>query len=814
MKVLRPLLVCIFTLMQVLRAQGANLTGKITDEAGQPLPFVVVYIDGTTYGTTANVDGIYSLELKPGKYTIDYQLIGYTQHKEAVEIANSNVTLNVQLKAEGIKMSEVVVNGNAEDPAYGIIRKAIEKRKFYLEQVDAYSCDVYIKGLQRITKHPQKIFGQELHFNELDSTSGIIYLSESVSKFNFKQPDNIREEMISSKVSGNNQAFSYNQASDMLIDFYKNIIQIDVLSERGLVSPIANDAMFFYKYHLAGSFVENGKVIDKIQVIPKRSYDPVFRGYIYIQEDTWRIHSTDLYLTKDAQINFIDTLFVSQSYLPVTPDVWMLFSNKFRFNFNILGIQGNGVYVSINKNYVLSPDFPKHFFNGEMMKIDDDANKKDSSYWNQTRPVPLTKEEDKDYVRRDSIHAKHETKEYLDSVDARRNKLKPSAIYRGYRYFQRYKKQTWFVSPLIQTIGFNTVQGWNGGLRIGYNKEYEDNRRLTIITSAGYGFSNQRWLGDGYIYYSYNPEKLSYFYIGGGVKPVQFNDAAPITPFLNSLFTLFEDQNYMKLYQKASIHAAHSTELVNGLKFTVGSEYADRTPLINTTDYKLVQVGSRQYTSNDPQSSTNDTSSFRHNSSWTVWAQLKISLKQKYYTLPHQKIIVDTKYPIITLDYRKAIGGIPGLSANYDYAKVTISGNINFKMFGETEYSVAAAQFLTEKDVWFMDYHHFNGDEIIFSSFALNSYHLLDYYKYSTAGPSIEAHVQHNFHGFLFNKVPLLRKLKLNEMVGVNYLVTDVIQYYEVFVGVQKFNAFRVDFATSFANNAKVTEGIRIGIGF
>ena len=82
----------------------------------------------------------------------------------------------------------------------------------------------------------------------------------------------------------------------MLIDFYKNNIQIDILSERGLVSPIANDAMFFYKYHLAGSFVENGKIIDKIEVIPKRQFDPVFRGYIYIQEDTWRIHSTDMYL--------------------------------------------------------------------------------------------------------------------------------------------------------------------------------------------------------------------------------------------------------------------------------------------------------------------------------------------------------------------------------------------------------------------------------------------------------------------------------------------------------------------------------------
>ena len=81
----------LFLLLIVAQASAANLTGKITDEAGQPLPFVVVYIDCTTNGTTANVDGIYSLELKPGTYTIDYQLIGYSQHKETVEIGNSNI---------------------------------------------------------------------------------------------------------------------------------------------------------------------------------------------------------------------------------------------------------------------------------------------------------------------------------------------------------------------------------------------------------------------------------------------------------------------------------------------------------------------------------------------------------------------------------------------------------------------------------------------------------------------------------------------------------------------------------------------------
>lgn len=169
-------------------ASAANLKGKITDENNQPIPFVAVYIEGTTQGTLSNIDGEYSFELSPGTYRIVYQLIGFTTRTETIVIGSNDVKHDEQLKSEGVQISTVTVNANAEDPAYAIIRHAIKMRKHYLEQVNAYSCDVYIKGVQRIKKHPKKLFGQTLNFTRMDSNSGIIYLSESVSKFNFMQP--------------------------------------------------------------------------------------------------------------------------------------------------------------------------------------------------------------------------------------------------------------------------------------------------------------------------------------------------------------------------------------------------------------------------------------------------------------------------------------------------------------------------------------------------------------------------------------------------------------------------------------------------
>ena len=89
--------------------------------------------------------------------------------------------------------------------------------------------------------------------------------------------------------------------------------------------------MFSYKYKLVGMFFEDGQRINSIQEIPKRKHDPVFSGIINIMEDSWRIHSLQLVLTKDAQIDFVDTLRINQLFVPIDKDIWFQFSNKFTF---------------------------------------------------------------------------------------------------------------------------------------------------------------------------------------------------------------------------------------------------------------------------------------------------------------------------------------------------------------------------------------------------------------------------------------------------------------------------------------------------
>lgn len=794
---------------------AATLSGRITGSSGESVPFAAVYVKGTTNGTTSNADGFYSIDLAPGNYAIVFQAMSYSQKQVDVDLTKGDKTLNVSLSASSITLKEAVVS-DGEDPAYAIIRKAIKKRKFYLEQVEEYSCDVYIKGLQRVTEHPEKIMGLEVDpEGEIDSTSGIVYLSESVSRFNFKRPDQIKEEMVSSKVSGDNQAFSYNRASDMLFNFYENVINIEDLSERGFVSPIAGNAMFFYKYRMVGTIMEGDSMINKIEVIPKRKSDPCFRGYIYIMENSWRIHSTELYLTKDAQIDFVDTLMINQTFVPVEKDVWMVFSNKFTFTFGFMGLKGNGFFVGVNSNYDLHPDYPKRFFDNEEMRVNDDANKKDSTYWESTRPMPLTLEEERDYHRRDSIMRVKNSKAYLDSMDRHLNRPGfMDVVFTGYAFNRSFKHTSLTVSPLVRDFSFNTVQGFRTGIDATLFKSWENNRWLSIGPAFSYGFSDRRFYSDVEASYYYQPVRFARLTVAGGTTAQQFSPKDPVGTFVNTNYTLLYKENFLKLYAKNYGYVNWHTEVTNGVMLSLAGEYAERRPLYNTAKYYWIEFPGRHFTSNNPLAPNDELHpAFDPHKALSLDLMVTVRFKQKYYTRPNEKIILGSKYPTLGFQYRRGTPGIFGSKTDYDFVKMSVRDEIDLKLLGKFSYYVGAGKFVRKTYLPFMDYYHFTGNRTLWSTFPQQGFQLLDYYTYSTNDWYLEAHAEHHFGGFILNKIPLVRRLKMTEVVGANYLMTQNLpSYYELYFGADKLGIIRIDFALGYMQHAKVSAGLRVGV--
>jgi len=817
MKFPLPFLLFLFISINVF-SQQVILSGKITDDQNRAIPFASVYIKNTTKGTSANSNGEYVLQLKPGTYDVQYKAVGYRQESKKLSL-NANQSVNVILKIESYQLTDVIVKSGGEDPAYAIIRRAIKKRKSYLKETDAYTCEVYIKGLQKLLAAPKKFMGFDMQKaareNGLDSNrTGIIYLSESQSKYSFKRPDKVHEELISSKVSGNNRAFSYNRASDIKVDFYENFQTWDGLSNRPVISPIADNALFYYNYKYIGFSVENGQTIDKIKVIPKRSYDACFQGYIYILEDSWRIYGLDLFITKKQNINFVDTLKVSEQFFPVSQKAWMPSSVKFEFTGGLFGFKIGGYFISIYKDYDLNPVFTKNEF-AEVLRITKSVNKKDSVFWEQERPIPLTEEEKTDYQKKAVLAKKRESKPYLDSLDNVNNKFSANKfLLGGYQHVNRYDHEYYNLNPLLTSVSFNTVEGFNLNYGASYRKRIDtvNNRYLIIGAKVGYGFSDHKFKGTVNSTIPVGSFTLG-FNVGSDV--VDLNNTNSISPFINSLYSLFEKQNYEKLYQKQFLSASVNKRITGGWIASAGAEWADRKWLPNSSSYSFFDPANRSYTSNNPLLPNANVPLFPDNQSFKITFRTTYDFSDKYETYPNGKRYLPSPYPTIGFNYDKGISGFLGSDVNYDLVSADISkSDISLGVFGRTSFYVAAGKFLNNSSVFYPDYKQFAGNEVLFYKSGIDSFLLLNYYNFSTYTQYIEGHLEHNFSGFILNKIPLIRKLKLQEIVDVNYLTTPTIKNYtELGFGLQYLN-FRIMYGTSFNSGSNIKSVIRLGLSF
>ena len=799
-------------------AQQITVSGKITDERNQPVPFASVFIKNTTQGTSANSEGAYTLQLKPGNYTIQYKAVGYSQESRELVLTYSRV-MNVTLKTESYQLGDVVIRPGGEDPAYAIIRKTIKRRKAHLNEVNAYTCTVYIKGLQKLLAAPKKFMGFDVQKATreagLDSNRrGIIYLSESESRYSFERPDKVHEEMLSSKVSGSNRAFSYNRASDLKVNYYENIQNWEGLSNRPVISPIADNAMFYYQYEWMGASVENGETVDKIKVIPKRSYDACFQGYIYILEKDWRIYGLDLFITKKQNINFVDTLKISQQFFPVSEKVWMPSSVKFEFTGGLFSFRVGGYFISVYKDYDLNPKFTKNEFN-EVLRITKSVTKKDSAFWENERPVPLTNEEKTDYKNKAILAQKHESKPYLDSLDKINNKFSAgSFLLGGYNYRNRYKHQYYSFDPLLTSVKFNTVQGFAINYGASFSKRVDsiNNRYLVIGARVGYGFADRIFTGG-----IHATVPVGSFTLGlkAGSDVVDLNGTDPISSFVNSLYSLFERENYEKLYQKKYTSVSLYKRIAGGWQATAGAEWADRKWLPNTSSYSFFNPGDKQYTSNNPYTPNQNTPLFAENQSFKITLRTTYDFSDKYETYPSGRHYLPSAYPTIGLSYVKGIDGVLGSDVNYDLLSFDVSkSDISMGVFGHTSFYAEAGKFLNNSNLYYPDLKQFQGNQILFYKGDINSFLLLNYYNFSTGTEYIEGHLEHNFSGFITNKIPLIRKLKLQEIVDVNYLTTPQIKNYtELGFGLQYLN-FRVMYGESFNSGSNIRSAIRLGLSF
>lgn len=790
---------------------SATLSGLISDEKGEPLPFATIYLQNTTLGATSNESGHYFLQLDPGKYTVVVKYIGYRQVVQELEV-KGETHQDFQLAPEEIEIEEVVITSDGKDPAYAIIRKAIDRKERNKLSFEGYSYQSYNKtvlrssiGADSASDAPllKTLSGVETP-DSTDFTRGeeILYLEENLSRVWKKQPNKHKEEIISSQVSG--ASGEYNFVGNMIsktLDFspYRNLIPLEGLSARGIVSPISNSAMLFYDYKLLGTIKENGTKAYKIQVIPKRTTDPVFTGTIYILDEIYAVRELDLFLTRDNQIMLMDTMYIKQDFVPLGDSLWAPFGLNFNFKMDLallgvkFGINGNS--EAITSNYENLPELTDKFFNREILSISDSAVNRDSAYWEQNRPVPLQEEEARDYIKKDSLNKVVNSPEYLDSLTKNRNKFKTFRfLTSGYTYRNYRKKITWELDSPLRTLSFNTVEGLRMGTELSRRKTWENGKWLTLRGGIRYGFSNEKlsWkVGMETRLSRKHKEQIS---ISVGDYPNQFSEQEQISPFVNMGYSLLARKNYLKLYQAKFAEVKYSRRLLNGVEGVLDASWQERSALQNTTDFSWAKADSG-YTPNIQ---------IPYHHALIVGATLKITPGNKFIRTPDGIMDLGSKWPLLTLSYRKGIPGVLGTDAAFDQVEASLEKQWGLGLVGDFHFVVAGGDFFTKDSLSFVDYRHVKSNQTFLRMPGLRQFNIMQYYAYSTAGPYLEAHAEQAFKGFLLNKVPGIKKLKLREYVGAHFMYTaENDPYLEMNFGLEK-RVFKGVFPLRFDFHTKV----------
>lgn len=810
--------ILILFILNLSTAKAVVIKGKVTDKNNVPLAYTSILIKNTGIGTSTNVQGIFQLNVLEGNYTIVCQHIGYKTVEKKIKVKDENHNIDFVLEEQHYTLSEVVVSNNGEDPAYEIIRNAIKKREEHLNEYNKFECEVYIKGQIQLRDYPKKFLGEKVDFEDGDTSKRkMIFLSESIANYYVDGKDKRKIDVVSTRVSGSSDGFGL--ANPQIVTFYENIINVGRgLNPRGFISPISNNALHYYKYKYEGSFVENNQLINRIKVIPKRTYEPLFTGYINIIEDEWRIQSTDLKLLKNQQLQFLDTLIIQQLYVPINKK-WIIKQQVIYPAGKFFGFDFFGSIAQVYSKFNMNPNFSKDFFNNTILKYTDSSNKKSINYWDSVRPLPLIESEAADYIKKDSLEQVRKDPKYLDSIDKKNNKLNIfKLLLTGQTFSNSKKKETFRIDPiLLSALQFNTVEGLVSKLDLNYVKRYNNRKTLQITPSFRYGFSNRHFNPNIATTYTFGKKYFNSINLSLGSNVFQFDNNNPVDPFFNTFATLNLTNNFLKIYEARYFKISQSSGLGNGLTLQTKINYQHRLPLENTSDFYWKKVDGRTYTPNFPQTIVN--TNIPEHKAFSITGELTWRPGGKYVEFPDRKISIGSKYPTFGFAFTQGIPNLLGSDVNYSKWQFSVSDNLNLKLLGRINYKINTGGFAHADKLFVPDMNHITGNQMSFSSNYLNSFQLLPFYTFSnTAKLYSTAHVQYHLNGLLTNKIPGFKKLNWFFALGGNafYNYDKKEGYYEAMFSIENIlKVIRVDFIKSFSTPSTASNfGIKLSTTF
>ena len=749
---------CLLFVSLVCGAQTTKVRGRVTDEAGEGIPFAGVYFKGTTVGITADIDGYYNLETKDlTRYVLVAQLLGYDTMEVFVQPGKFNevdFTLRLadnrlsgaKVKADNKKARELLANIQAHrstnDP----------------DNHPEYICEVYNKMEMDLT-HPaeqldgkrfKKEFGFVFDYIDTSAVSGVPYLpvmiSETVSeRRHSSSPARDAEKVLANRISGlnpdgNNMLSQFTGSLHLRINFYRPFINaFDVQ----FPSPIQENGLLYYNYYIIDTLKVDGRKTLLVRYHPKQLVStPAFDGEMRIDCEDFALRSIHANMKNTTNVNWLRDLVFDSEYERQPDSTWFYKSDRLYVDLS-LSLQDSSKMLSFigrkDMNYSkVSFELGDRIRSGEaLVGVEDGASKKDESFWASARPEPLSEKEQAIYDMVDKVQTVPMYRTLYDIVYTAIN---------GY-----YEVGKIGFGPYFKLLSFNALEGLRPQFGLRTSKSFSLTDRFTVY--GAYGTRDKTLKGGAtweHLFGRIPERKLT---LSAKYDVHQMGSAAENSIGEgNILATIFGGSYNNKLCMMSSFAGSYQHEFsmrVNGeIGFDFKRFYPNEAPWLR--EMKQVQMYAP------------DSTKIHSVAANEMYVALRFSKDETVNRGLFKKQYVYSEYPAITLSLAGSFAGLRQGDYSYLRPEFTMRWSPRVPPFGTSKIYVNAGKIYGHVPYPMLHFHEGN------STYLLNrfSFACMDFMEFAS-DQWLTVFWNHCFNGFFFGKLPIIRKLGWREEVSV-----------------------------------------------
>jgi len=767
-----------------------SITGFVYDDEGNPVPYARVYaINFTNLGAVSNENGEFFFGCEFGTYDLLVKCIGFKDQTVNVVVSSQTPThVNITLLREENIFEEVEIKEKKKNVGWEIVQNVIANKKNFQQQYTGYTCDVYIKGVETFEQKEKKEEDKEEEpdgeskdlFQEqkdeiqaqIDGDQNRLNMVEINLIKHYELPNKSKEIRTGYQTIGKPAQIYFQSTVNGEFNFYKSLIRKDDLHTSPIVSPLHPSGLLSYKYKLVDIITEEDKdTIYKVEVTAREIGNSTMEGYLYILKHEWVLVKVDMTLHK-GNLKIYDNFHIVQEYSKLD-SIWIVTKQVFDYDTKYAKETVHGTTTVVYSNYIINPVFPEKFFTNELGTTTEEAYERDSAYWENVRPIPLTEDELRKKFVQDSLTAIYTKKEYLDSIDAVFNKITfLKVLYFGIEHRNRETKTQWYLSSMVDFYEPVSI----GGMRIGpyadFFKKFKNQQWVDVSGDVSFGFNNLDFRGRFRIDHLYDPKKFGGYRIFGAHE----------VDMINSNTAYLQTIKRSNFYMNDQFGIGHRTELINGLFVNSGARFERRSSL-DQLNFNTVL---------DDTWGNDQPISFESYNAFRTTLQFTYTPFQKYITEPHRKVILGSRWPTFSVYWERGWNGVLGSVVDFDYVSFSIEQEIQLGTLGESFYVFRGGQFVNQDSVFYIDRKFFRqSDKGVFGwlmSNPLYSFQNLDS-SYQTKDFYLEFHYIHHFNGAIINKIPYMKKTGIKEVLGGGFIFLPEHNnyfYIEAFMGIER----------------------------